>query len=397
MVFSACGDINKWMQAKIAIAGAIIIGATAYVIFQHQVEAQLREQNAALSQQFAQLQGDNEKLSKHAAQAEHLARLSVPPKQYVAPPPTDTVSNELRPTALIPKLLKDGRPPSLTHEQVEAYLKANGTNASSLLAAFQLTDDPALLQEAMEKFPNDPHVDFRAAMDTNLPPEQQRQWLNAFEQSAPDNALANYLSAQNYFNSGQSSLAVQELNAAAGKTQFQDYSMDALQNMTEAYLDAGYPAADAQIIAGAQLGLPQLSAMKQFGQDLVGLAGSYQQSGDTASANLALQTAVNVGQSLGQSGVPFLINSLVAMNIEYNGLKGMDPGGAYGDTGQTVQNEMDQLNQQKTAMKEINNQFYNAIVPQMSDQDWQNFEQREFIFGETAAEKWAVGKYVQPQ
>jgi hypothetical protein len=388
------------MKARNAIGGALIAGAAAYLIFQHQVDARLRGQNAALLQQIAQLQDDNEKLSKRTAQAEHLARLSVPPKQYTAPPippPTETVSNELRPTALIPKLLKDGRPPRLTHEQVETYLKANGRNASSLLAAFQVSDDPALLAEAMEKFPNDPQVDFRAAMDANLPPEQRRQWLNAFEQSAPDNALANYLSAQDYFNSGQSTLAVQELNAAAGKTQFQDYSMDTLQNMTEAYLAAGYPAADAQIIAGTQLGLPQLNAMKQLGQDMVGLAGSYQQSGDAASANLALQTAVNMGQSLGASGVPFLINSLVATSIENNALKAMDPGSAYGDTGQTVQDEMDQLNQQKTVVKGINNEFYNAIEPQMSDQDWLNFEQREFIFGETAAEKWAVGKYGQQQ
>jgi hypothetical protein len=388
------------MRAKNAIAGAIIVVAAAYLIFQHQVEARLREQNAALLQQIAQHQGDNEKLSKRTTQAEHLARLSVPPQQFIAapaPPPTETVSNELRPSALIPKLLKDGRPPSLTHEQIETYLAANGRNAASLMAAFQVSDDPALLAEAMQKYPNDPQVDFRAAMDASLPSEQRRQWLNAFEQSAPDNALANYLSAQDYFNSGQSGPAVQELNAAAGKTQFQDYSMDTLQNMTEAYLNAGYPPADAQIIAGTQLGLPQLSALKQLGQDMVGLAGSYQQSGDTASANLALQTAVNLGQSLGSSGVPFLINSLVSMSIENNAFKAMDPGSAYGDTGQTVQEAMDQLNQQKTAVKGINDQFYNAIVPQMSDQDWLNFEQREFIFGETAAEKWAVGKYGQPQ
>lgn len=389
-----------WTKIKIAIAGIAIAGAAAYMVIQHAVEGRLRGQNEALMRQIAELQGDNEKLSERTAQAEHLARLSVPPKQYAAPPvppPTETVSNELRPTALIPKLLKDGRPPSLTHEQVEAYLKANGRNAASLMAAFQVSDDQALLAEAMQRYPNDPQVDFRAAMDASLPPEQRRLWLNAFEQSAPDNALANYLSALDYFNSGQSGPAVQELNAAAGKTQFQDYSMDTLQNMTEAYLDAGYPPADAQIIAGTQLGLPQLNALKQLGQDMVGLAGSYQQSGDAASANLALQTAVNIGQSLGASGAPFLINSLVAMSVENNAFKAMDPGSAYGDTGQTVQNEMDQLNQQKTAMKGVNDQFYNAIVPQMSDQDWLNFEQREFIFGETAAEKWAVGKYGQPQ
>jgi len=69
----------------------------------------------------------------------------------------------------------------LTHEQVEAYLKANGRTAANLLAAFQASGDPALMQEAMKTYPNDPQVDFRAALDKALSPEAQRQWLNAFE------------------------------------------------------------------------------------------------------------------------------------------------------------------------------------------------------------------------
>ena len=43
--------------------------------------------------------------------------------------------------------------PKLTREQVEAYLKTNGRDAASLLAAFRTSGDHALLKEAMEKFP----------------------------------------------------------------------------------------------------------------------------------------------------------------------------------------------------------------------------------------------------
>jgi hypothetical protein len=51
----------------------------------------------------------------------------------------------------------------------------------------------------------------------DMPAQDQRSWLNAFEQAAPDNALANYLSAVNYFNAGQIDQGIQELTAAAGK------------------------------------------------------------------------------------------------------------------------------------------------------------------------------------
>jgi RNA polymerase sigma factor (sigma-70 family) len=390
--------IMTWTKTQTIIVGTIVVGLTAMSVIQRQTQTKLRAKNESLSHQIVQLQNDNENLSKRVAQAERLAHLSTPPTKFVVPPatpPTEATSNGLQSSNLIAQLLKDGKAPTLTHEQVEAYLKANGRNAANLIAAFQASGNPALLQEAMEKYPNDPQVDFMAALDKDLSPEQQRQWLNAFEQSAPGNALANYLSALNYFSSGQNDQAVQELNAAAGKSQFQDYSLDSWQSMEEAYLASGYSIADAGVIAGAQLQLPQFNALKQLGQNMVSLANSYQQAGDSTSAQAALQMAVNLGQSLDQSGPPFLMNSLVAMNLEYNAFKTMDPNSPYGSDGQTVQDQLNQLTQQKTTLESFNDQFYNSVAPTMSDQDWINFEQREFLFGESAAEQWAISKHGQ--
>jgi tetratricopeptide (TPR) repeat protein len=290
-------------------------------------------------------------------------------------------------------LLKEDKAPTLTHEQVEAYLKANGRNANNLLAAFQASGDPALLQEAMEKYPNDPRVDFVAAMDKDLPPEQQRQWLNAFEESAPDNALPNYLSALNYFSSGQNNQAIQELNAAAGKSQFQDYFLDTQENLEEAYLAAGYSVAEAEEIGPAQIQLPHLTALRNLGQDMVSLANSYQQAGDSTSAQAILQMDVNLGNNLND---PFLISSLVGIAIERNALSAMDPDSPYGNTGQTVQEQINQLTQQKTQLMSINDQFNASVAPVMPQQDWVSYEQRRTIFGETAAQQWAIGKYNQP-
>ena len=82
--------------------------------------------------------------------------------------------------------------------QVESDLRDNRRSAESLLAAFRATDDPALLREAVEKYPNDPRVNFVAyfAFRNESSPEDRRQRPEAFKQSAPDNALANCLSAQ---------------------------------------------------------------------------------------------------------------------------------------------------------------------------------------------------------
>ena len=54
-------------------------------------------------------------------------------------------------------------------------------------------------------------MNFAGVFDKDATPAELRQRLDAFEQSAPDNPLANYLSALDYFKSGQISQAVQEL------------------------------------------------------------------------------------------------------------------------------------------------------------------------------------------
>jgi DNA-directed RNA polymerase sigma subunit (sigma70/sigma32) len=120
--------------------------------------------------------------------------------------------------------------PKLTAGQVESYLKENQRSAASLLAAYRTTDDQTLLDEAMRKFPNDPQVAFEAAFKKDASPEEQRQWLHALKQSAPLNALADYLSAAHYFKAGQPDQAVQDLIAASGKPQFQDYTLERVQD-----------------------------------------------------------------------------------------------------------------------------------------------------------------------
>src|SRR5213595_1641724 len=124
------------------------------------------------------------------------------------------------------------------------------------MAAFHATDDRTFLQEAMEKYPADPRLDY-VAWFRSQSPEERRQWLEAFKQSAPDNACANYLSAREYFKSGQNNQAVQELLVAATKP-IQDYSLDFVQNAEEAYRAAGYSDAEARVISTSALPFPQL-------------------------------------------------------------------------------------------------------------------------------------------
>ena len=373
-------------KLKLGVTVLVIAGAITAWVIQHQAQTRLREENKSLRQQMAKLQTENERLSKHPP----VPRLPAPPLHVTTS--TNALVGDLQPTNLYTRF-KDNAP-KLTVEQVEAYLKANGRKASSLLAAYRTSGDPALLKEAMEKYPNDPQVAFEAVLDKDLSPEEQRQWLNTFEKSAPDNALANYLSAFNYFNSGQIDQGVQELAAASGK-QLDDYTLARVQDDEEAYLSAGYSAAEAERIADSSLMMSQLGQVKQLGRDLIALANAYNQSGDQASAQASLQMAMNLGQNVAsESSSMALISQLTGISIETLALNAMNPNSPYGDNGQTVQDQLNQIAQQRATVYAMVQQA-EQLLPTMSDQDMLNYENRRRIFGEVAALQWVVNKYGQ--
>lgn len=387
-----------WTKAKIAIVSAAVVGLAAVSIIQHQAAAKLREQNESLRLQMAQIRAENDRLAvKSRAQIPHLP---APVVQIAAFAATNTQTAE--PTNLFSRLyarLKD-KEVKLTREQIESYLGANGRNAATLLAAFRTSGDAALLKEAMEKYPNDPQVAFEAVAhnisDKDLSPEEQRKWLDAFEKAAPDNALANYLSAVNYFNAGQIDEGVRDLALASTKS-LNDYTVNRVESDMEAYLAAGYSVADAEALGTSQLLLPQLAQLKQLALESADLANAYTQAGDTGSAQMVLQMADKLGQQYANAapGEP-TITQLVGIVIEKIALSAMDPNAAYGDNGQTVQDRLNQLLQQRSNVQQLTEET-TKLLPELSDQDWIIYKNRWLMFGENNAETWLVGKYGRQQ
>ena len=377
--------VMAWSTAKTAIVGAIVVGMAALLVNQQQAQARLRGENEALRLRMAQLQSENEELAKQRARAMRQATAHL---QTAAAP-----SVPLKATNLMDRLKTLN--PKLTLAQLESFLKTNGRSASSLLAGFRTSGDPGLLKEAMEKFPNDPHVAFEAAIAPDLSPEEKRQWLDNFEKADPDNALANYLSAFNYFKSGQSDQALQELSAASGK-QPDDYTSLRAEEDVEPYLSAGYSLAEAKTMAESQILLPQLSQVKQVALATVDMANSYSQAGDAASAQAALETAMTIGQQYANPTSPALITELVGMAIQKIALSAMDPNAPYGESGLTVQDQLNQLAQQRAAISSLDEQA-EPLMQTMSDQDWIMYEDRRQILGETSAMQWVVNQYGQQQ
>jgi RNA polymerase sigma factor (sigma-70 family) len=385
-------------KVKLGVVGAIVAATVITPLaLEHQARSMLREKEVLLqhhAEQLAFLAAENQRLSDQLAteKRQRTPRLPAPPMQASAAP-ANSVTADLQSTNLYDRL-KDGSP-KLTSEQAGAYLKANHRNAASLLAAFRTTGDPALLAEAMQKFPNDPQVAFEAAFRNDSSPEDRRQWLDALKRSDADNSFGNYLSALDFFKSGQTDQAIQELVAASAKTQFRDYTMARIQDDYEAYLSAGYPVPDAEAISSRGLLLPQLSQVKELGLDMIALAGSYRDSGDPTSAQTVLQMAASLGQRYGNTVAGETeVSRLVGMFVERAALNAMgDPNSPYVN-GQTVQERMNQLAEQRQAISGLNQQM-EPLLPVMTDQDWMSYKERWKLFGEEAAARWVIGKYGQ--
>jgi hypothetical protein len=223
--------------------------------------------------------------------------------------------------------------------------------------------------------------------------------LEAFKQSAPDNALANYLSAQDYFKAGQTDQAVQELNAASGQTKFQDYSLEFVQNVEEAFREAGYSEAQAKAAAGLEWSQAQAVQLRSLCHNLADLASAYRQAGDEASAQATLRIGVILGRQIAeQPPQQYLANNMFGLSIEIAMLAGMDaarpgfdPAGPYDNARHTVQDRLDEL-QQRAATQRLLQRQAQDLLQGLSEQEVISFFDRTRTLGEVEALQWALNR-----
>jgi len=300
------------------------------------------------------------------------------------------------------RLLKE-RLPNITIDKIGAWLELNRRSADSLLAGFIVTDDAGLLSEATERYPDDPQVAF-VAIFASKSGEERRRWLDALKQSAPDNSLAHYLSAGEYFKAGQTDAGVQELIDAMQKTKYEDYTVSFIVNAEEAYRAAGCTSVESKAAAMFNQPLPQLAKLKRLGNEMSTLAQSYRASGDEASALALLRMQVELGRQLGDSTrAGTIIQELVGIAIERGALELVEPGNWYDAASTTVADRLVQLARQRDEIKRLNDPLdgmFNGerqeLLDRMSEEDLSNYFDRVKTLGEKEALRWAALRLGRP-
>lgn len=130
--------------------------------------------------------------------------------------------------------------------------------------------------------------------------------------------------------------------------------------------------------------------LKELGRDLLGLANSYQQAGDSSSRESALQITVQLGQRLSDpSAGETLLRQTVGICIERAALQAMDPDSPFDTSGLTVQGRLNQLTSRIDEIRLFANQA-DPLWKTLNEQDWVNYEGQLASNGEEAALRWLI-------
>ncbi len=276
---------------------------------------------------------------------------------------------------------------TLPREVFDRWLASGRTNAEDLLAARQAGGEKQFLLMALTNFPHDPRV-LLAASALDDGPEAQRERLDRFKAAAPDNAMADYLSARDHFKNGRPEQAVAELLAASGKTGFNDYTIDSMQNTEELYLQAGKSPAEAKALATSSALLPQLAQFKSLAKDMAALQEKYLAAGDPASVERLAQLGWFMGERLGNSeGSRTLIGQLTGIAAQRITLGSLDQEKRYDFLQGSVTDYLTQLDQRRDAVRE-STQFYEQWMRKASEQELISYFDRVKLYGEAEALKW---------
>lgn len=297
----------------------------------------------------------------------------------------------------------------LPHEKIEEYLALHYRNAASLLAAYYASGDADhpvgdinYLKEAAANFPNDPRVQRTiltqwAGLEPSTFPEGKRKWLDAFKASSPSNSLANYLSAQDYFQNNQPEAAIKELLEASGKSSFGGFDVETFLGEEELYRASGKSPLEASQAALAGMSrelLPELQNLKGIARGIQSAQQQYVNAGDTASVENLAQMGMLLANRFtsGDSGKR-IISQLVGFAMEAISLQQLNQNTSYGFLGgETPAQRLEELKQQKAALRELTSSFQ-AIAPTMTEAERVSYVERAIMFGDVAAKQWVLQQH----
>lgn len=283
--------------------------------------------------------------------------------------------------------------PPLSSSEIEAYVQSNKRNAESLLAAYRVSTNISYLTEAAQRFPGDPDVQY-AVVASRAAPDVQRQWIEAYKASSPDNALPWYFSALEHYRTGSPKQAIEEIQAANRKPVFRADLAPTLQALQEMHVSAGRSADEGRVAAFQSAAhVPHLGQMRELAkamqESINGLRqqGSVDQAYQIAGSGLVLGSHLSAG-----GGSQTLINQLFGIALEQKFLQQLDPSATTDPFGRSVAEVRSAVENHRNSLKEHMKGFA-GVIGGLSDVELSTYMERVKLYGEEAALVWVKAKH----
>jgi len=297
------------------------------------------------------------------------------------------------PTSQTPEFLQrmlNGEIAKLTPEQIERYVESCGRDALSLIVAAMLSEDrDEWLDEAAERFPDDPGV--AAAMILHRGGNAEAgEWIVRLKENDPGNSLGYLLAAKSALDGGNLDEALEEF-AALESTRLNDYRDSWQSGFTDAYRSAGYQGMEAEWLGMFQVPVltSEVSRLSSgIGEAMIAAEGR----GDRATAEALGRAGMKAAALVGGRGErDLLINQLISVSMERKLLNQLDAFEFVPGDERLVLERLAEMDERIDRIK-VTIQSHSELLPTLTEPELRQYTRRLRTDGELKAMEWLVAQ-----
>ncbi len=310
-------------------------------------------------------------------------------KPTVGPTTAKRAVSAGQPPEFLQRML-DGEIAKLTPEQIERYVESCGRDASSLIAAAMLGEDrDEWLDEAAERFPDDPEV--AAAMLLHRGGKAEAgEWIGRLKENDPGNSLGYLFAAKSALDGGNLDEALEEL-AALESTRLNDYRESWQSDFTGAYRSAGYQGMEAEWLGMFQVPVltSEVSRLSAgIGEAMIAAEGRGDRATAEALGRSGMMAAALVG---GRGDRDLLINQLISVSMERKLLNQLDAFEFVPGDERLVLERLAEMDEQIDRIK-VTIRSHSELLPTLTESELRQYTRRLRTDGELKAMEWMVAQ-----
>ncbi len=283
----------------------------------------------------------------------------------------------------------------ISRQAIEAFLASRERSGGSLLAAWEESGDNEYLREAAKRFPDDPRVQLAAAMGP-FSTAERAAWIERLKKSDPSNPLPNWIAAADHFSGKRSKEAIAELLGADGKTAFQNYAQQMVEERRALFTSAGIEPLRAQVEAQMNTKYDYLGRLQSAARGIGDQVKTLRAAGDTQTAQDLSATAVNIGRIMSTNPDATMIDQLVGISVESSALKQIPATEATSVLGVTTAQREAELEKQRRELLEYGRVAGEVLKGKATIEEISEYFQRRQRDGEMAALRWLASRRPKP-